>query len=497
MSGVDASGTSSGMARLATVTKLHFETSLSSERNMSAQTNLASETAFNVLDKNFTAVCSSTAANLSKARGDDGGQTKETSSSISSNFNTNSVEEKHLVGNLWGERGNSKSFYEVEKIAHHEELLLRRGEELGSKKTLHKCETSKDKVQEVKGSNPGEEIKSEEVLLRRGGELENREQEFQLVPVEAESVKRALLIVNKGQGEREEVLKNKGREVGKREEEEAKRRRLRDQKQRELDELREEEVARLKKSKKRRDEEIERVKQKILQLERAREELLEGKRAREAASKSEEEEAKLKEEATSKDEEEMKVKREASPKEVKMRMEEATRKGRIQLQEGDDQPEMKSVIEEEDMGSKGRDEKKDFETSSNQETRKELLLKVTNDGEEEEEKKRKERVARLREEIRRRRRERIEKEEKLGGEAGGKESEACFSNIVVCEEKDKVNGTERFDQRGGKKQNHNGSRSAAVDHHGEVASATVQKDQWMKLEFSHIYKQPPTRLNIA
>ena len=121
MSGVDASGTSSGMARLATVTKLHFETSLSSERNMSAQTNLASETAFNVLDKNFTAVCSSTAANLSKARGDDGGQTKETSSSISSNFNTNSVEEKHLVGNLWGERGNSKSFYEVEKIAHHEE----------------------------------------------------------------------------------------------------------------------------------------------------------------------------------------------------------------------------------------------------------------------------------------------------------------------------------------------------------------------------------------
>ena len=106
-------------------------------------------------------------------------------------------------------------------------------------------------------------------------------------------------------------------------------------------------------------------------------------------------------------------------------------------------------------------------------------------------------MARLREEIRRRRRERIEKEEKLGGEAGGKESEACFSNIVVCEEKDKVNGTERFDRRGGKKQNHNGSRSAAVDHHGEVASATVQKDQWMKLEFSHIYKQPPTRLNIA
>ena len=103
----------------------------------------------------------------------------------------------------------------------------------------------------------------------------------------------------------------------------------------------------------------------------------------------------------------------------------------------------------------------------------------------------------MREEIRRRRRERIEKEEKLGGEAGGKETEACFSNIVVREEKDEVNGTEQFDQRGGKKQNHNGSRSAAVDHHGEVASATVQKDQWMKLEFSHIYKQPPTRLNIA
>ena len=180
-----------------------------------------------------------------------------------------------------------------------------------------------------------------------------------------------------------------------------------------------------------------------------------------------------------------------------MRTEEATRRGRIQLQEGDDQPEMKSVIDEEDMGDKGRAEKEGFVASSNQETRKELLLKVTKDGEKEEEKKRKERVASLREEIRRRRRERFEKEEKLGGEAGGKETEACFSNIVVREEKDEVNGTERFDQRGGKKQNHNGSCSAAVDHNRAVASATVQKDQRMKLEFSHIYKQPPTRLNIA
>ena len=169
------------------------------------------------------------------------------------------------------------------------------------------------------------------------------------------------------------------------------------------------------------------------------------------------------------------------------------------MQEGDDidQAEMKSVIEEEDMGDKGRGEKKDFEASSNEETRKELLIKITKDGEEEEEKKRKERVAQLREQIRRRRRERIEKEEKLGGEAGGKESEACFSNIFVCEEKDKVNRTERFDQRGDKEENHNGSRSAAVDHNRVVASATVQKDQRMKLEFSHIYKQPPTRLNIA
>ena len=219
MSGFDASG----MARLATGTKLHLETNLSSERNMSAQTNLASETASKVLDKHFTTIGSSTAANLSKARGDDGGQTKETSSSIVSNLNAYSVEEKHLVDTLRGERenfagGNSKPFYEVEKTAHHEELLLRRGEELGSRKTLHKCETSKDKVQEVRGSNPGGEIKSEEVLLRRGGELENREQEFQLVPVEAESVKRALLIVNQEQGEREgvAVLKYKGREVDKR-----------------------------------------------------------------------------------------------------------------------------------------------------------------------------------------------------------------------------------------------------------------------------------------
>ena len=93
--------------------------------------------------------------------------------------------------------------------------------------------------------------------------------------------------------------------------------------------------------------------------------------------------------------------------------------------------------------------------------------------------------------------ERIEKEEKLGGEMGGKESEACFSNIVVREDKDKVNRTERFDQRGGKEQNHNGSRSAAVDHNRAVASATFQRDQRMKLEFSHIYKQPPTRLNIV
>ena len=140
MSGFDASG----MARLATGTKLHFETNLSSERNMSAQTNLASETASKVLDKHFTTIGSSTAANLSKARGDDGGQTKETSSTISSNVNADSVEEKHLVDTLLrGEKGNfaggnSKSFYEVEKTAHHEELLLRRGEELGSRKTLHK-----------------------------------------------------------------------------------------------------------------------------------------------------------------------------------------------------------------------------------------------------------------------------------------------------------------------------------------------------------------------
>ena len=331
--------------------------------------------------------------------------------------------------------GSTKSLQEISRVSHRhqDELLLRRGEELGSTKSLQELRYSNEspltKSLQLRSRSPSQEGKSEEVLLRsstqevllkRGEELGSTGslQEFQLVPV-AENVKRAILIVKEETattegkivgGEEDLVtLKIAEERVNDRAEKELKRSRLKAEKEKELEALRAEEMARMKERKMQRDEEIERVKQKILELERAREELLEKKCSRE---RTEGDEKKVKEEEMGEEEKRRMTEQCMVQAEMKRRTEETWK--RIQMEE-EEKEQTLTKTQEKSLIKEGEGEMKEREK---------------------EEAERKERVLRLRQEIRRRRKERLEGEAKEGEKREGREMEGKPAPISILREEE-------------------------------------------------------------
>ena len=439
------------------------------------------------------------------------------------NANT-AIKEETVEKSTW--LGSTKSLQEISRVSHSDkELLLRRGGELGSTKSLQELKPDQEfpvrkRLEELKSRRTTQEAKSkesqlgssaQEVLLRRGEELGSARslEEFQLVPV-AENVRRAILIQVK-----EEAAKTDGRIVGggqdlvtlkipergvkDREEEALKRSKLKAEKEKELKVLRAEEMERLKERKVKRDEEIEKVKQKILELERAREELLEKKGSRQM--KSEEEETNVKDEEM--EEEEKKKTREqdiVQQAEMRRRTEE-TWKG-IQLQgEGEEGTLMKT--QDESQIKEGEGDMK----------------------EKEKEEERKERVLRLREEIRRRRRKRLEGEATLKAEEGAREGEKDIRDMAAAEsnmegpcltstmlDAGSMNNVSLKEaavpyKEDGKDQ----SGAANLNSDQKIQKPTLGFDQKVrddqppklseeedisKLKLSHIYRQPPTRLSV-
>ena len=412
--------------------------------------------------------------------------------------------------------GSTKSLQEISRVPHHEEVLLRRGEELGSTKSLQELKLDKDfptrKMPELRSRRTRHETKNkdvshhEEVLLRRGEEFGSKRslQDFQLVPV-VENVKRAILIVK----DKEETAKMEGKiggggldlmmtlkieekEENDREEEALKRSKLKAEKERELEALRKVEMARLKERRVQRDEEIERVKQKILELEKAREELVEKKKAREAETRIEENKEIV--------------------KEVEIGEEEKWRNTEVYMA----QAEMSSRTEE--MLKKIQTQETSREKSLVKEGEKE-----TEDKEKEDE--RKERVLRLREEIRRRRRQRLEGETTLKAENGVKEEDKDATNVATEKNIEgsltnippKENAMERGDQSGrgtnfnyDEQQNSTFEFDQKVEQISHLSKLDSMSKQWErdtvmasilsgdkeKLEVGHIYRQPPTRLVV-
>ena len=414
--------------------------------------------------------------------------------------------------------GSTKSLQEISRVPHHEEVLLRRGEELGSTKSLQELKLDKDfptrKMPELRSRRTRHETKNkdvshhEEVLLRRGEEFGSKRslQDFQLVPV-VENVKRAILIVK----DKEETAKMEGKiggggldlmmtlkieekEENDREEEALKRIKLKAEKERELEALRKVEMARLKERRMQRDEEIERVKQKILELEKAREELVEKKKAREAETRIEENKEIV--------------------KEVEIGEEEKWRNTEVYMA----QAEMSSRTEE--MLKKIQTQGTSREKSLVKEGEKE-----TEDKEKEDE--RKERVLRLREEIRRRRRQRLEGETTLKAGNGVKEEDKDATNMATEKNIEgslnnvplKENAMERGDQSGrGTNFNYDEQQNSTfgfdqkvkVEQISHLSKLDSMSKQWErktamasilsgdkeKLEVGHIYRQPPTRLVV-
>ena len=411
--------------------------------------------------------------------------------------------------------GSTKSLQEISRVPHHEEVLLRRGEELGSTKSLQELKPDKDfptrKMPELRSRRTRHETKNkdvshhEEVLLRRGEEFGSKRslQDFQLVPV-VENVKRAILIV-KDKEETEgkiggggldlmRTLKIEEKEENDREEEALKRSKLKAEKERELEALRKVEMARLKERRMQRDEEIERVKQKILELEKAREELVEKKKAREAETRIEENKEIV--------------------KEVEIGEEEKWRNTEVYMA----QAEMSSRTEE--MLKKIQTQGTSREKSLVKEGEKE-----TEDKEKEDE--RKERVLRLREEIRRRRRQRLEGETTLKAGNGVKEEDKDATNMATEKNIEgslnniplKENAMERGDQSGrGTNFNYDEQQNSTfgfdqkvkVEQISHLSKLDSMSKQWErdtamasllsgdkeKLEVGHIYRQPPTRLVV-
>ena len=430
--------------------------------------------------------------------------------------------------------GSTKSLQEISRVPHHEEVLLRRGEELGSTKSLQELKLDKDfptrKMPELRSRRTRHETKNkdvshhEEVLLRRGEEFGSKRslQDFQLVPV-VENVKRAILIVK----DKEETAKMEGKiggggldltmtlkieekEENDREEEALKRRKLKAEKERELEALRKVEMARLKERRMQRDEEIERVKQKILELEKAREELVEKKKAREAETRIEENKEIVKEVEIGEEEKWRKAQAEMSS-----RTEEMLKK--IQTQGTSRE---KSLVKE---GEKETEDKEKETGDKEKET--EDKEKETDDKEKEDE--RKERVLRLREEIRRRRRQRLEGETTLKAGNGVKEEDKDATNMATEKNIEgslnniplKENAMERGDQSGrGTNFNYDKQQNSTfefdqkvkVEQISHLSKLDSMSKQWErdtamasllsgdkeKLEVGHIYRQPPTRLVV-
>ena len=459
--------------------------------------------------------------------------------------NTTKAAKKEIAESFGSERstllGSSKSLQEISRVAHQhqhqKELLLRRGEELGSTKSLQE-ELKYDKKEfplpgesdELRSRRRSEEEKSEEVLLRssttqevllrRGEELGSTRslQEFQLVPV-GENVKRAILIVKDETGKMEGEIVGDGKDlvtlkipdedVNDREEEALKRRRLTAEKEKELEALRAEEVARLKERKVKRDEEIERVELKILELERAREELLEKKGAREVVKRPEEDEEKVEEKEMR--EEEKRRTTEKYMVQAEMRTEETWK--RIQLKE-EERTLMKT--QEKSLIKEGEGEKKESKK---------------------EEEERKERVLKLRQEIRRRRRERLEGEATLRGGGEGEIRNTAERNVEGLQKytstsklyPESVNNDslkEANEEEGGISVNSNSDQQLQKSTLGfdqkltddqqqlnQVAEVTsklkqgdgkraarsilISKEGEERLKMSHIYRQPPTRLTVV
>ena len=428
--------------------------------------------------------------------------------------------------------GSTKSLQEISRVPHHEEVLLRRGEELGSTKSLQELKLDKDfptrKMPELRSRRTRHETKNkdvshhEEVLLRRGEEFGSKRslQDFQLVPV-VENVKRAILIVK----DKEETAKMEGKiggggldlmrtlkieekEENDREEEALKRSKLKAEKERELEALRKVEMARLKERRVQRDEEIERVKQKILELEKAREELVEKKKAREAETRIEENKEIVKEVEIGEEEKWRNTEVYMAQAEMSSRTEEMLKK--IQTQ---------GTSREKSLVKEGEKETEDKEKET------EDKEKETEDKEKEDE--RKERVLRLREEIRRRRRQRLEGETTLKAGNGVKEEDKDATNMATEKNIEgslnniplEENAMERGDQSGrGTNFNYDEQQNSTfgfdqkvkVEQISHLSKLDSMSKQWErdtamasllsgdkeKLEVGHIYRQPPTRLVV-
>ena len=442
--------------------------------------------------------------------------------------------------------GSTKSLQEISRVPHHEEVLLRRGEELGSTKSLQELKLDKDfptrKMPELRSRRTRHETKNkdvshhEEVLLRRGEEFGSKRslQDFQLVPV-VENVKRAILIVK----DKEETAKMEGKiggggldlmrtltieekEENDREEEALKRRKLKAEKERELEALRKVEMARLKERRVQRDEEIERVKQKILELEKAREELVEKKKAREAETRIEENKEIVKEVEIGEEEKWRNTEVYMAQAEMSSRTEEMLKK--IQTQETSREKSHVKEGEKETEDKEKETEDKEKETDD-KEKETEDKEKETEDKEKEDE--RKERVLRLREEIRRRRRQRLEGETTLKAGNGVKEEDKDATNMATEKNIEgsltniplKEKTMERGDQSGrgtnfnyDKQQNttFGFDQKVKVEQISHLSKLDSMSKQWErdtamasllsgdkeKLEVGHIYRQPPTRLVV-